>query len=164
MKKFFLFIIFYLSQFTNAQFLVEDAVEDEFFSENGKSMFSANLNFPFEYFRILNCTENQISYAKPVNGEEAVKRELFNYMQAYLDKDAYALNGTFYFVFDIDAQGNVSGFELRPNVVNSNMLREDMKFIVKRLKEKWYPANCGGAPIPSKMRMKVNFRTEFFDL
>lgn len=164
MKKLVLLIILFVSQFLSAQFLIEDLEEDEFLSENGRSMFSANLNFPFEYFRIQSCAPESISYAKPVNGEHAVKRELYSFMQAYLDKDSYALSGTFYFVFDIDAKGDVAGFELRPHVMNAEMFAEDMKFIVKRLKEKWYPANCSGAPMPSKIRMKVNFRTEFFDL
>lgn len=148
----------------NAQFMIDDVDDSEILSENGKTVFSANMNFPMEHFRITSCNTDHISYAKPVNGEDALRQELLSSMITYVDKDSYALNGTFYLVFEIDPKGEISNFELKPNVVNGNMFYEDLKFIVKRLKTKWYPANCNGATIPSKVRMKINFRTDVFDL
>lgn len=162
MKKYIVLLLVFIGTLINAQFTVEEVDDTEFLSENGKSLFSANVNFPMEHFRISGC--NNVDYAKPVNAEEAFKLELFNNMLNFVDKDSYALNGTFYFVFEINPQGEISNFELKPNVVNGNMFYEDMKFAVKRLKTKWFPANCGGSPISSKVRMKVNFKTDVFDL
>lgn len=163
MYRIFALVLFFLmSTVLNAQFMIEDVDDTEFLSENGRSLFSAKMNFPIEHIRISGC--ESVSYAKPVNGEDAFKQELFNNMLNFVDKDSYALSGTFYFLFEINPQGDISNFELKPNVTNGNMFYEDMKFVIKRLKTKWYPANCGGAPIFSKIRMKINFRTEVFDL
>ncbi len=64
----------------------------------------------------------------------------------------------------IDKEGNLKDFALKPEVPNSNLLQTDIKNAVKAMNQKWMPATCDGAKVDSKIRLKVNFRTDLFDM
>ncbi|MDO4224395.1 MAG: hypothetical protein Q4C75_00690 [Bergeyella zoohelcum] len=147
-----------------AQYSVEDIDDSDLNVENRKAIFSADLSLPMEHFIIKTCPKNSIYYTQPKTGERAFREELERMMQSYINKEVYALNGLFYFVFEINPNGEISGVEILPRVANVDLLQNDMQFILKRLKTKWYPAKCNEKPMNSKVRMRVNFSTEMFDL
>jgi len=43
-------------------------------------------------------------------------------------------------------------------------LQTDINNAVKAMNQKWMPATCDGAKVDSKIRLKVNFRTDLFDM
>ena len=82
----------------------------------------------------------------------------------HLDNTSYSVNGTFDFIFYLDKEGNLKDFTLKPEVTNSMVLQSDLKSAVKALNQKWIPATCNGTAIESKLRLKVNFRMDMYDL
>ncbi len=47
--------------------------------------------------------------------------------------------------------------DIEPKVKNSELLFEDIKFGLKRIKGKWEPAKIKGIPVKSKFRFPLNF-------
>ncbi|MEN2436389.1 hypothetical protein AAH994_13315 [Weeksellaceae bacterium A-14] len=160
MKKIFFLLVLLACSLVHAQYLVEDMDENQSPDESGSAKIEFNMNQHLEFFR-LKC--NQPVYAQFPGGEEAFKKELFKNMNAYIDDNLYAVNGTFTFLFGIDKKGDIKDFGLLPKVQNSDMLYRDLNYVVRKLKEKWTPASCNGIPVDSKVRLKVNFSTENFD-
>lgn len=162
MKKLLLLssMLFSLS-FLQAQYLVEDNDVTENSTEMGKGEISFDLNNPLEFYR-LKCSN--ATYAQYVGGENAFKQKLVKSMRTNLDNTSYSVNGTFDFVFYLDKEGNLKDFILKPEVANSIILQNDLKNAIKALNQKWIPATCNGSAIESKLRLKVNFRTEMNDL
>ena len=162
MKKVILLLsVMFSLSFLQAQYLVEDNDVTENSSEMGKGEISFDLNNPLEFYR-LKC--QNATYAQYVGGENAFKQKLIKSMRANLDNTSYSVNGTFDFIFYLDKEGNLKDFTLKPEVTNSMVLQSDLKSAVKALNQKWIPATCNGAAIESKIRLKVNFRTEMYDL
>ncbi|WP_434980255.1 hypothetical protein [Daejeonia sp. YH14] len=160
MKKIFFLLVLLACSLVHAQYLVEDMDENQSPDESGSAKIEFNMNQHLEFFR-LKC--NQPVYAQFPGGEEAFKKKLFKNMNAYIDDNLYAVNGTFTFLFGIDKKGDIKDFGLLPKVQNSDMLYRDLNYVVRKLKEKWTPASCNGIPVDSKVRLKVNFSTENFD-
>jgi hypothetical protein len=160
MKKIFLFLVFSF-KFSNAQYLVEDNDISENSKELGKQSISYDLNNPLEFYR-LKC-ENVV-YAQFPGGENAFKQKLFLNMKSLLDTGLYSVNGTFELVITLDKSGKTQSFQLNPEVPNSNLLKRDLETALRKMNPKFTPASCNGTPIDSKLRQKINFRTENFDL
>lgn len=156
-----IFIFIFTFGFANAQRLIDETDDAQFLNEAAKATIKFDMKYPLEYYR-LKCT-NPV-YAQFPGGEENFKHELFKNMIAYLDNNTYAVNGTFLFVFEIGTDGKISNFTLKPNVLNGDMLFKDLNFIVKKTNEKWKSSTCEGKPVSTKVRLKVDFRTENFDL
>ena len=144
-----------------AQYLVEDNDITENSKEMGKAEVSFDLNNPLEFYR-LKCPN--ATYAQYVGGENAFKQKLMKSMRANLDSGSYSVNGTFDFVFYLDKDGSLKDFVLKPEVTNGMVLKSDLKAAVKALNQKWIPATCNGTAVESKLRLKVNFRTDVYDL
>ena len=162
MKKFFLlFSMLFSLSFLQAQYLVEDNDVTENSKEMEKGEISFDLNNPLEFYR-LKC--QNATYAQYVGGENAFKQKLVKSMKANLDNTSYSVNGTFDFTFYLDKDGNLKDFTLKPEVTNSMVLQSDLRAAVKALNQKWIPATCNGVAVESKIRLKVNFRTEMYDL
>jgi hypothetical protein len=160
MKKIFLFLVFAFT-FSNAQYLVEDNDISENSKELGKQSIPYDLNNPLEFYR-LKC-ENVV-YAQFPGGENAFKQKLFLNMKSLLDTGLYSVNGTFELVITLDKSGKTQSFQLNPEVPNSNLLKRDLETALRKMNPKFTPASCNGTPIDSKLRQKINFRTENFDL
>ena len=160
MKKIFLFLVFAFT-FSNAQYLVEDNDISENSKELGKQSISYDLNNPLEFYR-LKC-ENVV-YAQFPGGENAFKQKLFLNMKTLLDTGFYSVNGTFELVISLDKSGKMQSFQLSPEVPNSNLLKRDLESALRKMNPKFTPASCNGVPTDSKLRQKINFRTENFDL
>lgn len=162
MKKLFLILITLFSfSIVNAQYLVEDNDITENSKEFTKADISYDLNNPVEFYR-LKCVN--AAYAQYIGGENAFKNKLMKTMKTNLASNTYSVNGTFDFIFFIDKNGNLKDFLLKPEVTNSNLLQNDIKNAVRAMNQKWIPASCNGTTIDSKIRLKVNFRTDVFDL
>ena len=160
MKK--LALLFILScSFLNAQYLVEDNDISENTTEGGKLAISYDINNPLEFYR-LKC-ENAV-YAQFPGGENAFRQTLLKNMRGYLDTGFYSVNGTFELIINIIKNGNLQRLELKPEVPNSNLLYRDIELALRKMNPKFTPANCNGSPVDSKLRQKINFRTESFDL
>lgn len=147
--------------FVSAQYLVEDNDVTENTKEFGKAEISFDMNNPLEFYR-LKCQNP--TYAQFIGGENSFKDKLMKNMKGYLSNNMYSVNGTFDFVFFIDKEGNLKDFVLKPEVPNSNLLQNDIKNAVRAMKQKWLPGTCDGAKVESKVRLKVNFRTDLFDM
>lgn len=162
MKKLFLALFAMFSfGFINAQYLVEDNDVTENSKEVGKAEIMYDLNNPLEFYR-LKCVNP--TYAQFLGGENAFKDKLVKNMKAKLSNNVYSVNGTFDFIFFLDKEGKLKDFQLKPEVPNSGLLQSDLSTAVKNMNQKWIPATCNGAAVESKLRLKVNFRTEMFDL
>ncbi len=154
-------IFILISSFLNAQFLVEDNDVTENNNELGKTTTTYTLDNPVEFFR-LKCSNPE--YAQFSGGENDFKKEILEKLRSSIDQNAYSVNGTFDLIFQIDKTGNITSFELKPMVQNSDLLFRDLNFSFRNLKKQWKPATCNGNTIDSKIRLRVNFRTESYDM
>lgn len=93
-----------------------------------------------------------------------LNKELFTNLQNYLDSSLYSVSGTFELIIFIDKLGNLQRFDLKPEVPNGNLLYRDLELALRSMKPKWIPGKCAGVPVESKLRQKVNFRTEAVDI
>ena len=159
MKKL-LAIFLFISSLSQAQFMIEDFDDNEFFNEMSTAKLRYQFKNPVEHYR-LKCTSSQ--YAQYPGGDDLFKQVVFKNMMTYMDNDVYAVNGTFSFIFEIGKDGKIKSFDLFPKVQNGDMLYKDLNFAMKRLQVKFKPAECNEQPIESKLRLKVDFRTENFD-
>jgi hypothetical protein len=66
------------------------------------------------------------------------------------------LNGDFTFTLTVDQNGKVTNIEGSPKVSNSQVFFDDMKYVVRRIKKNWIPANCNGQPVTSQIKIKMN--------
>ena len=160
MKNLFLFLLFAFT-FSSAQDLIEDSEITENRKEVGRQNISYNLDNPLESYR-LKC-DNPI-YAQFSGGEKSFKDLLFKNMKGFVDGGTYSVNGTFEIIIYINKEGNLERFQLKPDVPNSEMLYRDLDLTLKKMKPKWIPATCNGTPIESRLRQKINFRTDNFDI
>jgi hypothetical protein len=147
--------------FMPAQTLIEDSEISENAEEFGRIAVAYDLDHPTEFYR-LKC-ENP-SYAQFSGGESAFKESLFKNMNSYLDTGIYSVNGTFEVHFFVSKTGELQRFMLKPEVPNSNLLYRDLELALRKMNPKWTPGSCNGTPVDSKLRQKVNFRTESFDI
>ena len=161
MKNLVLILLFMGSFLAKSQYLIEDNDITENINEFGKAQISFDLNNPLEFYR-LKC-ENA-NYAQFPDGENAFKHMLFTALKSTINQGNYSVNGTFEFVLDVDKAGNLHKFILKPEVQNGDVLYRDLNFMFGQLKQKWIPATCNGVVTDSKLRIRVNFRTENFDL
>lgn len=161
MKNLVLILLFMGGFLAKSQYLIEDNDITENSNEFGRAQVSFDLNNPLEFYR-LKC-ENA-KYAQFPGGESAFKQMLFNALKSTINQGNYSVNGTFEFVLNIDKNGNLHKFTLKPEVQNGDLLYRDLNFMFGQMKQKWIPATCNGVATDSKLRIRVNFRTENFDL
>lgn len=160
MKNIVFFLIFAFS-FSNAQYVIEDNDISENVKEFGKQSVSYDLNHPMEFYR-LQC-DNAV-YAQFPGGENAFKQKLFFYMKSDIESSFYSVNGTFELIIFLNKSGNMQSFMLNPEVQNSHLLKRDLETALRKMNLKFTPATCNGTPIESKIRQKINFRTDNFDI
>jgi len=160
MKKL-VFLFVFAFTFSHAQYVVEDNDITENVREVVKQTIALDLNNPLEFYR-LKC-ENPV-YAQFPGGENTFKQILEKNIQNDLNSGLYSVNGTFELHLNINKSGNLQSFKLLPDVQNSNLLYRDLELALRRMNPKFKPANCNGTPVESKLRQKINFRTDSFDL
>lgn len=111
-----------------------------------------------------NSNDSSISYitqrAEFPGGDEAFRKELFKYINGYIDLKHYAVNGLFVFSFDIDTEGKTKNLSVTPRVKNSELFIDDMLFCMRKVKTKWKPAIENGVPVKSRYSLKINFITD----
>ena len=144
-----------------SQYLIEDNDITENINEFGKAQISFDLNNPLEFYR-LKC-ENA-NYAQFPGGENAFKHMLFTALKSTINQGNYSVNGTFELLIFLDKDGTLARFQLKPEVPNSKLLYQDLEISLKKMAPKWIPATCNGVPTESRLRQKINFRTENFDI
>lgn len=163
MKKLF-FLLIFASVFLKAQD-IEDLQEGFFFSENSQNFFRVDIKKPFDYYKVASCGEDsKFVRAQFEGGDVAFNRVLFQYISAYVDREIYVVNGTFFLHIDIDKEGKMTQLNITPKVENSEMFLRDLKFAVKKIKKNWTPSKCDNFPVDSKIRIKLNFVTESADI
>ena len=155
------FLFVFAFTFAHAQYVVEDNDITENSREMVKQTIILDLNNPLEFYR-LKC-ENPL-YAQFSGGENSFKQALLKNIQNDLNSGLYSVNGTFELHLNINKSGNLQSFKLLPEVLNSNLLYRDVEIALRRMNPKFKPANCNGIPVESKLRQKINFRTDSFDL
>lgn len=161
MKNLILILLFMGSFLAKSQYLIEDNDITENSREMVKQSIALDLNNPLEFYR-LKC-ENPL-YAQFSGGENSFKQALSKNIQNDLNSGLYSVNGTFELHLNINKSGNLQSFKLLPEVLNSNLLYRDVEIALRRMNPKFKPANCNGIPVESKLRQKINFRTDSFDL
>ena len=160
MKKLLLIFLFGFT-LISAQDLIDDNEITENRKEVGRQNISFDLDNPLESYR-LKC-ENPI-YAQFPSGDKSFKESLFGNMKGYVDGGLYFVNGTFDLIIYVNKSGDLDRFQLKPEVPNGGMLYRDLELALKKMNPKWIPATCNGVPIESRLRQKINFRTENFDI
>ena len=162
MKRLLLILVF-ATGFFHAQD-VEELQEGFFYSENSKNFFRVDIKKPYDYYKLTSCSDDsQFRRAQFEGGDASFNRELFRYISAYVDKEVYAVNGTFFLQMEIDKVGKVTNLNIVPKVKNSEMFLRDLKFAVSKIKENWTPSKCNNVPVDSKIRIRLNFVTESAD-
>lgn len=163
MKKI-LFLFVFATQLFAAQ-EIEDLQEGYFFSESSKNFFRVDIKKPYDYYKVETCGNNSnFVRAQFEGGDAAFNRELFKYISAYVDKEIYAVNGTFFLNLNIDAAGKITDLDITPKVANSDQFLKDLKFAVKKIRKSWIPSKCNDVPVSSRLRIKLNFVSESVDL
>lgn len=159
-----LFLFVFASQLFAAQ-EIEDLQEGYFFSESSKNFFRVDIKKPYDYYKVETCSDQSgFVRAQFEGGDAAFNRELFKYISAYIDKEIYAVNGTFFLNLNIDAYGKITDLDITPKVANSELFLKDLKFAVKKIRNSWTPSKCNNLAIPSRLRIKLNFVSESVDL
>ncbi|MBV8325977.1 energy transducer TonB [Chryseobacterium sp.] len=97
-------------------------------------------------------------------GEEAFKKEFLKMVYSYIDMALYAVQGEVTFIFNIDPKGKIDKVDILPKFKNNEMFIDDMKYALKKVKNKWKPAVRNGVPIDSKFIMKINFEHNLYDV
>lgn len=168
MKNLFLMSLFF-SPFFYAQNEVEDMRNEDqlLLSENGRNTFRLEIKQPFTLNKVYTCKKsdfnNNFSKAEFPGGEEAFVKQLKKNSTAYLDRNSYSLNGTFYVSFDVDKDGKMKNIIVEPKVQNAEMFFVDLKFSLLRIKTPWQPATCAGVPVSSRVKLKLDFTSDFTD-
>ena len=160
MINIFLLIFILLATTLKSQWLVEDFDVTENAAELGRVQIIAELNDPVEFYR-LKC-ENPV-YAQFSGGESALRDAVADMLHSFLSHDLYAVNGAFQLILTIGSDGQLQHMQLKPEIKNGEMLYRDLSLLFHRLKPNWLPATCDGNTVSSRIRMKINLRTEFFD-
>ena len=158
------FLMIFTSVFFQAQ-EIEDLQEGYFFSESSKNFFRVDIKKPYDYYKVSSCAEDSpFIRAQFEGGDAAFNRELFRYISAYVDKEIYVVNGTFFLQMEIDKEGRVTSLNILPKVENSDGFLRDLKFAVRKIKKNWTPSKCNNVPVDSKIRIRLNFVTESIDV
>lgn len=162
MKKL-IFLFIFSSFFLHAQ-EIEEMQEGYFFSESSKNFSRVDIKKPYDYYKVATCSDDsQFVRAKFDGGDAAFNRELFKYISAYVDKEIYVVNGTFFLNITIDENGKITEIDITPKVENSNMFLRDLRYAAEKIKKNWTPSKCNNIPVSSKIRIKMNFVTESTD-
>jgi hypothetical protein len=161
MKSLILFVGLFVSNFAFAQFDVEER-DDNMITENNKNILKIDIKEPLLQVAVKNC--NDFKAASFEGGIPAYKEMLRKYMYVYLNSEFYVLNGDFTFTMTIDQTGKVTNIEGSPKVTNSEVFFDDMKYIVKRMKKNWIPANCNGQTVTSQVKVKMNLSSIATDI
>ncbi|MFC3159803.1 hypothetical protein SAMN05443633_106162 [Chryseobacterium arachidis] len=154
MKAIALFLGLLVANFSFAQNNDVEERDDNMITENNKNFLKIDIKEPLLQVAVKNC--NDFKTASFEGGIPAYKETLRKYMYVYLNTDFYVLNGDFTFTLTIDPTGKVTNIEGAPKVANSEVFFEDMKYVVRRIKKNWIPAMCGGQPITSQVKIKIN--------
>lgn len=158
------FLLIFATVFFQAQ-EIEDLQEGYFLSESSKNLFRVDIQKPYDYYQLKNCAEEaHFKRAQFEGGDAAFNRELFRYISAYVDREIYVVNGTFFLQIEIDKEGEVSNLNVLPKVENSDGFLRDLKYAVRKIKKTWTPSKCNEVPVDSKLRIKLNFVTESIDV
>lgn len=163
MKMLILFIGLLMANPCLAQYDVEDR-DDTFMNESGnnKNILKIDIKEPFLQVAVKNCSDFKAAAIE--GGIPAYKELLRKNMYVYLNTDFYVLNGDFTFTLTIDENGKVAGIEGSPKVANSQVFFDDMKYIMRRIKKNWMPANCEGKSVASQVKIKMNLTSIAADL
>lgn len=161
MKNLSLLILLFVNISVFGQFDLEDR-DDSFILENNKNVLKVEILKPFQQVRTKGCQD--FAPASFEGGADAYSNLLKNYMFNFLNADYYTLNGTFTFTLFLNEKGKVLNTEGAPKIDFSNVFFDDMKYVVRRIKQNWKPATCDGKPIPSEMKIKMNFSSSVSDL
>ena len=168
MKKL-LFMSLFFSSFSFAQNDVEEMRNEDqlLLSENGRNSFRLEIKQPFTLNKVYTCKKSdfntQFVKAEFPGGEEVFVKQLKKFANAYLDRNSYSLIGTFYVSFDVDKDGKMRNIVVEPKVQNAEMFIVDLKFSLLRIKTPWKPASCAGTSVSSRIKLKLNFTTDFTD-
>ena len=161
MKKIFYLFVFCFSVTYNAQTDVEEIGQDVVYNEKGTALLFVNIKSPFSYFKDRKCLHGA-EFAKPEfpGGETEYMRLLKKNIIGYIDQETYRIQGPFYLTLDLAEDGKIREIMMAPNVKNSRYFFEDMKFVVKRIKQMWNPAKCNHQNISSKVLIQLNFNSD----
>ncbi|OYU83258.1 MAG: hypothetical protein CFE24_12075 [Flavobacterium sp. BFFFF2] len=92
-------------------------------------------------------------------GIEEFKKKVFKNFHGFIDWNTFNPRGTFTVFFEIDTDGKISNIEIEPKVANSELFFEDIKYAVKRVKERWTPAKLRETPTKFKYRWPIRFNS-----
>ncbi|KQT22176.1 hypothetical protein ASG31_02200 [Chryseobacterium sp. Leaf404] len=162
MKTAALFIGLLLANFSFAQqYDIEDQESNVIIAETNKNILKITINDPLQV-AVKNCKD--FKAANVTGGVHAYTETLRRYMFNYLNSEFYVLNGDFTFTLTINEMGKITKIEGSPKVNNSEVFFDDMKFIMRRIKNVWTPATCDAKPVTSEIKIKMNFNSVATDV
>ncbi|MBD8083223.1 hypothetical protein [Chryseobacterium caseinilyticum] len=162
MKSTFFIVAFVFSNLLFAQqYDLEDQESNVIISETNKNILKIAINDPLQV-AVKNCKD--FKAANVSGGVTAYTETLRRYMFNYLNSEFYVLNGDFTFTLTVNEKGKITKIEGSPKVDNSEVFFDDMKYIMRRIKNTWTPATCNGKPVSSEIKIKMNFNSVATDL
>lgn len=162
MKSAFIILCLALSNLVFAQQNdLEDQESNFVISETNKNILKIVINDPLQV-AVKDCTS--FKAAKVDGGVSNYTEILREYMFNYLNSEFYVLNGNFTFTLTVNETGKIVKIDAGPKVDNSEIFFDDMKYIIRRIKNNWIPANCNGKPVASEIKIKMNFSSVATDI
>ena len=162
MKSIFLLLSLALSTMSFAQqYDLEDQENSIIITENNKSILKIDVKEPMQV-AVKNCSG--FKAANVEGGVSAYTETLRRYMFNYLNSEFYVLNGDFTFTLILNEAGKISKIEGFPKVEHSEVFFDDMKYILRRIKNTWTPASCNGKPMTSEVKIKMKLNSIATDI
>lgn len=153
MKKLAYLMLVFTSTWGFSQDLEEQ--DESAIAERNKTVLNIDVKEPFLQVKPGSCANfKEVSLE---SGITSYKDLLTKYMYAYLNSEYYTLSGDFTFTLTIDKTGKVTEIQGSPSVRNSDVFFDDMKYIIRRMKDTWNPAQCNGIPVDSKLKINMSF-------
>ncbi len=163
MKRLF-FLLLLVSGLGAAQDL-ENMQEGLMTAENTRNFFVVDIPKPFDYYEVPSCGEGSVfTRAQFERGDAAFADELMKNISAYVDRELYVVNGVFFARLSVSRTGQVTDIEIVPKVENSEQLRRELRYSLRKIKGQWSPSKCNNTPIDSKIRITLNFETESIEV
>lgn len=143
------------------QYDIEDQESNVIISETNKNILKIVINEPLQV-AVKDCKD--FKSANVQGGVAAYTETLRRYMFNYLNSEFYVLNGDFTFTLTINEMGKITKIDGSPKVDNSEVFFDDMKYVMRRIKNTWTPATCNGKAVTSEVKIKMNFNSLATDI
>lgn len=106
---------------------------------------------------------SQDTRAEYESGNAAFANKFMEMLHAYVDFQAYAIEGKVTYIINVDKTGKTNRLDVLPKIKNGKMFVDDSQYALKKVKGKWKPATKDDIAISSKYIIKVDYKSNTYD-